>query len=86
MNAIEKIAKTSEYLNTKKMVLVYGELVRQQRAGEDTFNARFECAKSLTKAGVKVKAFARYSKQGQTIIASVKQETRLIESGWVKTI
>ena len=84
MNAIDKIAKTSEYLNTKKLVLVYGELVRQERTGKDNFSSRFECAKSLIGVGVNVKAFARYTKQGSTILASVKQESRLLSNGWSK--
>lgn len=84
MNVIDKIQATSEYLNTKKLVLVYGELCRQQTKGHDTFLTRFECAKALTSVGVKVKAFARYTKQGQTILASVKQENRLLANGWSK--
>lgn len=85
MNAINKIAKTSEYLNTKKLVLVYGELCRQaNKNGNINFSARFECAKALTGAGVKLKAFARYTKQGSTILASVKQESRLLANGWTK--
>ena len=87
MNALNKIAKTSEYLNTKKLVLVYGELCRQTNKNPDiNFHARFECAKQLTSAGVKVKAFARYTKQGQTILASIKQESRLLAYGWAKII
>ena len=85
MNPLEKIAKTSEYLNTKKMVLVYGELCRQaNKDPELNFHARFECAKQLTKEGVKIKAFARYTKQGQTILASIKQESGLLAYGWAK--
>ena len=85
MNVIDKIAKTSEYLNTKKLILVYGELCRQtNKNGNINFNARFECAKQLISAGVKVKAFARYTKQGQTILTSVKQESRLLADGWTK--
>ena len=85
MNALDKIAKTSEYLNTKNLVLVYGELCRQaNKNGNINFHARFECVKTLTNAGVKVKAFARYTKQGQTILASVKQEGRLLTNGWSK--
>ena len=89
MNALNKIAKTSEYLNTKKLVLVYGELCRQANKNPDpdsNFHARFECAKQLTSAGVKVKAFARYTKQGQTILASTKQESGLLAYGWTKIV
>ena len=87
MNALNKIAKTSEYLNTKKLVLVYGELCRQANKNPDiNFHARFECAKQLTKEGVKMKAFARYTKQGQTILASVKQESGLLAYGWTKIV
>ena len=87
MNALNKIAKTSEYLKTKKMVLVYGELCRQANKNPDiNFHARFECAKQLTKEGVKMKAFARYTKQGQTILASIKQESGLLAYGWTKIV
>ena len=87
MNALNKIAETSEYLNTKKMVLVYGELCRQAKKDPDiNFHARFECAKQLTKEGVKMKAFARYTKQGQTILASTKQESGLLAYGWTKIV
>lgn len=86
MNTVlSKLAKTSEYLNTRKMVLVYGELCRQaNKHGDINFSARLECAKELTKQGVKVKAFCRYTKQGQTVLASVKQEERLLSNGWAK--
>ena len=87
MNALNKIVKTSEYLNTKNMVLVYGELCRQANKNPNiNFHARLECAKQLTSAGVKVKAFARYTKQGQTILASIKQESRLLAYGWTKIV
>ena len=87
MNALNKIAKTSEYLNTKNMVLVYGELCRQANKDPDiNFHARFECAKQLTKEGVKMKAFARYTKQGKTILASIKQESGLLAYGWTKIV
>ena len=87
MNALNKIAKTSEYLNTKKMVLIYGELCRQANKNPDiNFHARFECAKQLTKEGVKMKAFARYTKQGKTILASTKQEIGLLAYGWIKIV
>ena len=86
MNTVfSKLAVTSEYLNTKKLVLVYGELCRQaNKNGNVNFSARFECAKQLTQAGVKVKAFSRYTKQGTTILAHVKQEERLVANGWTK--
>ena len=87
MNALNKIDKTRKYLNTKKLVLVYGELCRQANKNPDiNFHARFECAKQLTSAGVKVKAFARYTKQGQTILASIKQESGLLAYGWTKIV
>ena len=82
---ISKLSKTSEYLNTQKIVLVYGELCRQaNKHGDVNFSARLECAKELTKQGVKVKAFGRYSKQGTTILAHVKQENKLLANGWTK--
>ena len=86
MNTVfSKLAVTSEYLNTRKMVLVYGELCRQaNKNGNVNFSARLECAKELTKQGVKVKAFGRYSKQGTTILAHIKQENRLLNNGWTK--
>ena len=86
MNTVfSKLAVTSEYLHTRKMVLVYGELCRQANKSPNVnFSARFECAKELTKQGVKIKAFGRYSKQGQTVLASVKQESRLLANGWTK--
>lgn len=86
MNTVfSKLAVTSEYLNTQKTVLVYGELCRQSnKNGNINFSTRFECAKQLTQAGVKVKAFCRYSKQGVTILAHVKQESRLLANGWTK--
>ncbi len=86
MNTVfSKLAVTSEYLNTRKIVLVYGELCRQANKSSDVnFSARFECAKELTKQGVKMKAFCRYSKQGATILAHVKQESRLLVNGWTK--
>lgn len=88
MNTVlSKLAKTSEWLNTKKLVLVYGELCRQSnKHGDVNFSARFECAKQLTQAGVKLKAFGRYTKQGSVILASVKQESRLLSNGWTKII
>ena len=86
MNTVtSKLVSTSEYLNTQKTVLVYGELCRQSnKNGNVNFSARLECAKTLTQAGVKVKAFGRYSKQGTTILAHVKQESRLLVNGWTK--
>ena len=86
MNAVfSKLAVTSEYLNTRKMVLVYGELCRRSnKNGNVNFSARFECAKQLTQSGVKVNAFGRYSKQGSTILAHVRQENRLLANGWTK--
>ena len=86
MNTVfSKLEKTSDYLNTRKMVLIYGELCRQSnKNGNVNFSARLECAKELTKQGVKVKAFGRYSKQGSTILAHVKQESRLLSNGWTK--
>lgn len=86
MNTVfSKLAVTSEYLNTRKTVLIYGELCRQSnKNGNVNFLARLECAKELTKQGVKVKAFCRYTKQGQTVLASVKQESRLLANGWAK--
>ncbi len=86
MNTVtSKLAVTSEYLNTRKIVLVYGELCRQaNKHGDVNFSARLECVKELTKQGVKVKAFGRYSKQGTTILAHVKQESRLLVNGWTK--
>lgn len=86
MNTVtSKLAVTSEYLNTQKTVLVYGELCRQSNKNDNVnFSARFECAKELIKQGIKVKAFGRYSKKGTTILAHVKQETRLLSNGWTK--
>ncbi len=86
MNTVfSKLVVTSEYLNTQKIVLVYGELCRQANKSSDVnFSARLECAKTLTQAAVKVKAFGRYSKQGTTILAHVKQENRLLANGWTK--
>jgi hypothetical protein len=86
MNTVfSKLAVTSEYLNTQKIVLVYGELCRQANKSSDVnFSARLECAKQLTQSGVKVKAFGRYSKQGSTILAHVRQEKRLLSNGWTK--
>jgi len=86
MNTVfSKLEVTSEYLNTRKMVLVYGELCRQSnKHGNVNFSARLECAKTLTQAGVKVKAFGRYTKQGVTVLAHVKQESRLLDNGWTK--
>jgi len=86
MNTVfSKLEVTSEYLNTRKMVLVYGELCRQSnKNGNVNFSARLECAKTLTQAGVKVKAFGRYTKQGVTVLAHVKQEDRLVANGWTK--
>ena len=86
MNTVfSKLAVTSEYLHTRKMVLVYGELCRQANKSPNVnFSARLECAKTLTQAGVKVNAFGRYSKQGTTILAHVKQESRLLVNGWTK--
>lgn len=86
MNTVtSKLVNTSEYLNTQKTVLVYGELCRQaNKHGDVNFSARFECAKELTKQGVKVKAFGRYTKQGSTILAHVRQENRLLANGWTK--
>ena len=86
MNAVfSKLAVTSEYLNTQKTVLVYGELCRQSnKKGNVNFSARLECAKTLTQSGVKVKAFGRYTKQGTTILAHAKQEERLVANGWTK--
>ena len=86
MNTVfSKLAKTSEYLNTQKTVLIYGELCRQSnKNGDVNFSARLECAKQLTAQGIKLKAFARYTKQGVTVLASVKQESRLLANGWAK--
>jgi len=86
MNTVfSKLEVTSEYLNTRKMVLVYGELCRQSnKNGNVNFSARLECAKTLTQDGVKVKAFGRYTKQGVTVLAHVKQEDRLVANGWTK--
>ena len=86
MNTVfSKLAVTSDYLNTRKTILVYGELCRQSnKNGNINFSARLECAKTLTKTGVKVKAFGRYTKQGTTILAHVKQENKLLANGWVK--
>lgn len=86
MNTVfSKLASTSEYLNTQKTVLIYGELCRQSnKNGNVNFSARLECVKTLMQAGVKVKAFGRYSKQGTTILAHAKQEDRLLSSGWTK--
>lgn len=86
MNTVfSKLEKTSDYLNTRKMVLIYGELCRQSnKNGNVNFSARLECAKQLTQAGVKVKAFCRYTKQGVTVLAHVKQENRLLSNGWTK--
>lgn len=86
MNTVtSKLVNTSEYLNTQKTVLVYGELCRQaNKHGDVNFSARFECAKQLTQSGVKVKAFCRYTKQGSTILAHVRQENRLLANGWTK--
>ena len=86
MNTVSnKLQQTSEYLNTRKTILVYGELCRQaNKNGNVNFSARLECAKELTKQGVKVKAFGRYTKQGSTILAHVKQEERLVANGWTK--
>lgn len=86
MNTVtSKLVSTSEYLNTRKIVLVYGELCRQANKSSDVnFSARLECVKELTKQGVKVNAFGRYSKQGTTILAHVRQEKRLLSNGWTK--
>ena len=86
MNTVtSKLVSTSEYLNTRKIVLVYGELCRQaNKHGDVNFSARLECAKELTKQGVKVKAFGRYTKQGSTILAHIRQEDRLLSNGWTK--
>lgn len=86
MNTVfSKLAVTSEYLNTRKIVLVYGELCRQANKSPNVnFSARLECVKELTKQGVKVKAFCRYTKQGSTILAHVRQENRLLANGWTK--
>ena len=86
MNTVtSKLVSTSEYLNTRKIVLVYGELCRQaNKHGDVNFSARLECAKELTKQGVKVKAFGRYTKQGSTILAHIRQEDRLLSNGWTE--
>jgi len=86
MNTVfSKLVVTSEYLNTRKTILVYGELCRQSnKNGNVNFSARLECAKTLTQAGVKVKAFGRYTRQGVTVLAHVKQEDRLVANGWTK--
>lgn len=86
MNTVfSKLAVTSEYLNTQKTILVYGELCRQSnKNGNVNFSARLECVKELTKQGVKVKAFSRYTKQGTTILVHVRQESRLLTNGWTK--
>ena len=88
MNTVfSKLTKTSEYLNTQKTVLIYGELCRQaNKNGNINFSARLECAKELSKQGVKLKAFARYTKQGVTVLASVKQDSRLLSYGWTKLV
>lgn len=86
MNTVfSKLASTSEYLNTHKTILVYGELCRQSnKNGNVNFSARLECAKELTRQGVNVKAFGRYTRQGTTILAHVRQEERLVANGWIK--